>query len=95
LNFRASPIPPFQERANPTNRQADEVLASYKSMKSDNSTNPETNPTELLPPITSWESAPKLPPDHWIYQQGPQITFLGGLERFAKPQHEKPKHDEP
>jgi len=91
LNFRASPIPPFQERANPTNRQADEVLASYKSMKSDKPTNPEANPTEPLPPITSWASAPKLPPDHWIYQQGPQITFLGGLSPSAKSQDEETK----
>jgi hypothetical protein len=60
-------------------------------MKSDKPTNPETNPTEPLPPITSWESAPKLPPDHWIYQQGPQITFLGGLSPSAKPQDEETK----
>ena len=43
---------------------------------------PQDKPTKdesTLPPIKDWESAPKLPPDHWIYKGGPQITSVGGL----------------
>lgn len=46
------------------------------------------SPSQTLRPIKSWEDAPKLPPDHWIYHQGPQVILLGGLNPSAT-QNEK------
>jgi hypothetical protein len=44
-----------------------------------------TNSSSSLPPIKDWASVPKLPPDHWIYKGGPQMTFVGGLGPSTEP----------
>jgi hypothetical protein len=49
---------------------------------------PAGNSPNALIPIKSWEDAPKLPPDHWIYHQGPQVILLGALNP-SETQNEK------
>lgn len=49
---------------------------------------PAEKSSHALQPIKSWEDVPKLPPDHWIYQQGPQVIFPGGLNP-SETQNEK------
>jgi hypothetical protein len=72
------------------------VLASYKeiSMSDTNTPNEQTHPSKPKRALRPFRDAKPLPPDHWIYQRGPQFGFVHALPASLKAALDRKKAEE-